>query len=152
MVTKEEIKAVLAQSFERLLETLDYIDAGAEIYPSWTVKEVIAHLIGWDRVTSDSLSSFIQGGTPVRVAINGVDAFNQESIDIYRALSLEESVKEWEKERQRLLDTLIALEVPQLEAKIAFPWGGQDTISKMLFFLSNHDTHHTNDIITIIQS
>lgn len=152
MATIAEIKDMLGQSFERAIETLDHIDEKIEIYPSWTVKEIVAHLIGWDRAASDSLASFIQGGVPDAVAINGVDAYNEETLAQYNGLSLGQLVQEWEKERQRLLDTMTALEEKQLKAKITYPWGGEDTISRMLVFLANHDTAHTNDIIAVIQS
>lgn len=152
MVTIAEIKDVLAQSFERMLETLEQVDADLEIYPDWTVKEVVAHLIGWDTATTNSLSSFIQGGVPDVVSIHGVDAYNTEMIAQYAGLSLEQLVQEWQSERQRLLDTMTALEESQLKAKINFPWGGTDTVSRMLFFLSNHETKHMNDIITVMQS
>lgn len=152
MATIAEIKDMLGQSFERAIETLDHVDGKIEIYPSWTVKEIIAHLIGWDKAATDSLTSFIQGGVPDVVSINGVDAYNDESVAQYSGLSLAELVQEWENERQRLLDTMTALEEKQLKAKITYPWGGEDTISRMLVFLANHDTAHTNDIITVIQS
>jgi hypothetical protein len=151
MATIEEIRDVLAQSFERMLETLEQADETIEIYPSWTVKEIIAHLIGWDKVSSDSLSSFIQGGTPDKVSLNGVDAFNAEAVEALADLSLEETIQEWEKERQVLLDILTAFTDKQLETKITYPWGSKDTVARMLFSLSAHDTLHTNDIIAIIQ-
>lgn len=152
MASIEELQDVLRQSFERMLEILDHIDETTEIYPTWTVKEVIAHLIIWDKLTCDSLSSFIQGGTPAVAAINGVDAMNNEAIETYAAFSFEETVQEWEQERQRLLDTMTALTDKQSGDKITHPWGGHDTIARMLLLLANHDTQHTSDIIRITQS
>lgn len=152
MVTIAEIKDTLAQSFECMVETLEQADEDVEIYAGWTVKELVAHLIGWDTATANSLSSFIQGGVPDVVSINGVDAYNAETLAQYAGLSLGQLVEEWQNERQRLLDTMTALEESQLKAKINFPWGGRDTVSKMLFYLANHDTKHTNDIITVMQS
>lgn len=152
MATTTELKDILTQSIDRMIGALEHVDESIEIYPAWTAKEVIAHLVGWDKVSSDSLSSFIQGGIPDKVALDGDDAFNNASVQTYAGLSFEETVQEWEKERQRLLEMLIALSDEQLDEKITYPWGGEDSIAKMLLFLSEHDTQHTNDIIRIIQS
>lgn len=152
MGTITELNGILTQSIGRMIEALEHVDESVEIYPTWTAKEVIAHLIGWDKVSSDSLSSFIQGGTPDKVSLDGVDTFNADAVQTYASLSFEETVQEWEKERQRLLDMLTALSDKQLEEKITYPWGGEDSIARMLLALASHDTVHTNDIITIIQS
>lgn len=146
MTTKNDIIKKLESSHRAMVDLLNNIDTEREIYRGWTIKEVLAHLAGWDEATTASLSSFIQGGKPGIAAINGVDAYNTESIAKRKKLSLEATFYDWEHERDNLLATLSALPESQLNDKIAFPRGGEGSVADMLMLVADHEAHHTKEI------
>src|SRR5215204_3037650 len=98
MATKKDIIKKLESSHSVMVDLLNNVDVEREVYRGWTIKEVLAHLAGWDEATTASLSSFIQGGKPGIVAVSGVDAFNAESITKRKKLSLEDTFHDWEHE------------------------------------------------------
>ena len=124
MTSKAELIAQLEASHQAMLRVLDDIDPGAEVYPGWGIKQVLAHLAGWDEATTMSLTSYIQGGTPDVVALAGDDTFNASSVSNRQQLSLEQTFHDWEKERENLIATLSALPDNQLDGEINFPRGG----------------------------
>jgi uncharacterized damage-inducible protein DinB len=146
MATKKDIIKKLETSHSALVDLLNNIDTEREVYRGWTIKEVLAHLAGWDEATTASLSSFIQGGKPGIVAVSGVDAFNADSIAKRKKLSLEDTFHDWEHEREILLATLSALPENQLNDKIIFPRGDEGSVADMLLLVANHEAHHTKEI------
>ncbi|MDQ7026689.1 MAG: DinB family protein [Anaerolineae bacterium] len=151
MASKQEIVNVLEASHKEMLDVLNNTDVEKEVYPDWTVKEVLAHIAGWDEAIIASLSSFIQGGKPSVVAVNGIDAYNADSVAKRKKLSLDATFEDWEHQRDHLLATLYALPEKQVDDIINFPWGaeegaGQGTISEMLERIAAHEVRHANDI------
>lgn len=146
MASKKEIVNALETSHKAMVELLNNMDVAKEIYPDWTVKEVLAHLAGWDEAATASLSSFIQGGKPGIVAVNGADTYNADSIAKRKTLSLDATFEDWEHERDHLLATLVALPENQVNDTVTFPWGGEGTVGTMLLRIADHETRHTNEI------
>ena len=146
MASKKDIVQALQTSHQAMIDTLNSVDVEKEVYPGWTVKEVLAHLAGWDEATTASLSSFIQGGKPGLVAVNGVDNYNADSVAKRKNLSLDATFEDWERERDHLLATLSALPENQVDDKILFPHGGSGTVGEMLLWVADHETRHRNDI------
>ncbi|MCI0709310.1 MAG: DinB family protein [Chloroflexi bacterium] len=146
MATKGQLIEALVQSHNALLHLLDSIDPAMQFYPKWTIKEVLAHLAGWDEATTAALSSFIQGGKPDVAALKGRDAFNAESIAARAGLSLDEIFHDWEAQREQVVDTLTALPEKQLADVIAYPWGGSGSIANLLTELANHESTHAREI------
>ena len=135
-----------ATSHATMHDIIEKIDPMVEIYPGWGIRQIIAHLAGWEEASADSLSSFIQGGTPDVVVLDGDDAYNAESVQKRDSLSLEETIQDWEEHRNNLISVLGALADEQLEARIAHPWGGEDSIAKLLGGLVWHENHHVKEI------
>jgi uncharacterized damage-inducible protein DinB len=146
MASKKDIIKKLEAAHSAMVDLLNAIDTEQEVYRGWTIKEVLAHLAGWDEATTASLSSFIQGGKPGIVALQGVDAFNAESVSRRKKLSIEATFEDWEHERDLLIATLSALPEKQLNDKITFPQGGEGSVADMLLGLADHETRHTHEI------
>lgn len=66
----------------------------------WSVKEILAHVTTWDQEALKHLPLIIEGGRPPRYSelYGGIDAFNAQTTDQMRRLSLSEV-------QQRLDDT-----------------------------------------------
>ena len=146
MASKKEIIAALEESHKNMIDLLNAIDVEKEVYPGWTIKEVLAHIAGWDEAAVASVSSFIQGGTPDVVALNGADAYNAASVAKRKNLSIDETFANWEKERDNLIATLSAVPDKQLSDKINFPWGGEGSVADVGLGLAGHENHHIKEI------
>jgi hypothetical protein len=52
-------REILIQGLEKartkLLGVVDQFDPSLEVYPHWTIKELLAHLAGWDDAIIDTL-------------------------------------------------------------------------------------------------
>src|SRR5574341_2007231 len=53
------------------------------IYPGWTIKDVLAHVIGWDQRVLKTLPLMLQNRAS-EVASVEVDDFNRESVNAWR--------------------------------------------------------------------
>ena len=49
------------ETIEKILPT---IDPTLEIYPGWTIKDMLAHMTGWDDATIAALKAFLASGAP----------------------------------------------------------------------------------------
>ena len=98
---------------EQLLEELDEarsvlesllidIPPETEIYPGWTLRQFYAHLTGWDDVVTSSLRDHAVGKIPATPVVNGINAYNAESVATRETLDLEHIVKEWRLARTQL--------------------------------------------------
>lgn len=146
MASKKEIITALEESHNQMIDLLNVIDVEKEVYSGWTIKEVLAHIAGWDEAAVASVSSLIQGGTPDVVAIDGADVYNAQSVAKRKALSLDETFADWEKERENLIATLSAVPDNQLSDDINFPWGGDGSVADIGLGLAGHENYHIQDI------
>lgn len=146
MASKKEIIAALEASHTAMIDLLNTIDVEKEIYTGWTIKEILAHIAGWDEAAAASVSSFIQGGKPDVVALDGADAHNAASVAKRKSLSLDETFADWEKERDNLIATLTAVPNNQLSDKINYPWGGNGSVAELGLGLAGHEKHHIKEI------
>ena len=64
MVTKEKLIHWLEDSHEKLEKLVAEVDCEKEIYPGWTIREILAHFTGWDDAVIASLKSHAAGGVP----------------------------------------------------------------------------------------
>ena len=48
MSKRNEIRQALEQSRSVMMDLLDKVDKNRTIYPTWTIREIIAHIAGWD--------------------------------------------------------------------------------------------------------
>ena len=73
---------------ERLIERLDQgrralqgmmvgLDQGLEICPGWTIKELLAHVAGWDEVATAALRAHASGTVPAPLDPPGIDDCNE---------------------------------------------------------------------------
>ena len=55
MDEKAKLIQQLDEARAKMRAVLEGIDTRVEIYPTWTIKEVLAHIAGWDDVSASSL-------------------------------------------------------------------------------------------------
>ncbi len=139
-------KAQLMQAFDhardRMRALLPGIDCSMEIYPGWTIKEMLAHLAGWDDATLMSLRAFVAGQPPPLPALRGIDAYNAQTVAERADLHYEQIVQEWELVREQLKAILNDLPAERLGDKIVAPWGPIATVAELIAVMVDHEEEH----------
>jgi len=66
MGKREEILKMLETSHVAMMAQLNEIDKQRKIYPLWTIREIVAHLSGWDDAAPNNGGN---GDTKIRPAV-----------------------------------------------------------------------------------
>lgn len=78
--------------------TLKPEDWSKSVNGKWTVKDIVAHLVGWEREVALELPKAWSGKKqPWFMADSNYDDFNATSVNYYKNYSPEELLAEWEK-------------------------------------------------------
>ena len=85
---------------EKMQAALDGADVQREVCPNWTIKQVLAHITGWDEVCIPWLRAHAKGESPGTPTARGIDAFNAKSVAAREALSYDQVLQEWESVRE----------------------------------------------------
>jgi hypothetical protein len=146
----EEMIEKSEKSQATMLRIVERIDPEQKVYPEWKIKQVLAHLAGWDEAITASLRSFSRGGTPELVAHQGVDVYNANSVSTREELPMEHIVREYKLERQKLQEALRELTDEQLDAVIIYPWGNEGSIYNLVTAMANHEVNHAKEIEEVL--
>ncbi len=96
----------ITKEFSELLENLKPDKWNLKI-KNRTIKEIIAHLVGWEKEAVEQLDKVWKSKQkPWFLKTDNFDEFNKESINYYKNYSPKELINEWKK-YQKLLDNKI---------------------------------------------
>ncbi len=146
MQNKSELIEHFILTRNQLRELLPKIDIHMEIYPGWTIKEVLAHLIGWDDASIIALQMFAAGQPPLMTAARGINFYNSQTVAERKELTLEQIIREWEWVREQLIPIVHALTDKELAATLVAPWGGSMSVLDLLNVIVHHENEHTEVI------
>ncbi|MGC8958456.1 MAG: DinB family protein [Chloroflexia bacterium] len=95
--------ARLTEARSTLLEALLNLDGGTLVerpaVGEWTAKDLLAHLVAWDRWVREEIGRMFAGEEPDLSAVADVDAFNAAAVAAWRDRSLEEVLAALQEER-----------------------------------------------------
>ena len=145
------------QDNERLIQQLDEaraelhvllqgIDTGIEFSPAWTIKEVLAHITGWDEVVIASLRAHLAGEGFGPPAVEDIDETNARLGAAREALSYDQLVEEWQELREYLRTLIREMPQEKLEQQILFPWGQRCTTAEVVAIFVHHEREHAGEI------
>ena len=140
------------QARETMRELLPAIDVHTEIYPGWTMKEVLSHLAGWDDSTVQALQIFAAGAPPLITAMRGVDFHNAQTVAERKELTYEQVVREWEWVREQLIPIIEQLSAKDLATSLVAPWGEKLTVLDILTIMIEHEEEHAEIIRARIEN
>ena len=141
----------LDQSRERLRAVLARLDTRTEIYPGWTVKQLLAHICGWDEATTASLRAHASGIEPAVPAARGIDPYNAESVETREALSYEQTVKEWELAREELKTVIMKMPPEKFKQPLVVPWGPTASVARLISVFVEHEEEHAEEIRRLVK-
>ncbi len=131
------------QKIENLLPKIDPIK---EIYPGWTIKQMLAHITGWDDATINSLRAHIAGRVPVIPVNRGLNEYNNRTVALRQELDYSHILSEWRLTRQVLHDIIEEMPDEKFIEQLIVPWGKKGTVTYLVDTLKDHEEEHARDI------
>lgn len=115
------------------------------IYAGWTIKDVLAHVLGWDHRVLKTLPLMLQNRAS-EVASVEVDEYNQESIATWRHKSFAEILAEVQSTHRQILEIISQLDHKEIDTRRE-RHGRIITIrSYVIDVMIEHDREHAAEI------
>ena len=132
-------------------ELLPLIDSHKEIYPGWTIADMLAHMTGWDDATIDSLRAHVLGRPPSVSAIRSLDEYNNLTVSSRKDLDYDRVLKEWRLTRQVLMTLIEQMPEDKFFSAVMVPWGGKVTVTHLVDIFRDHEQEHIKDILAWLE-
>ena len=88
---------------------------------------------------TSSLRDHAVGKIPATPVVNGINAYNAESVATRETLDLEHIVKEWRLARTQLKAALRDFPLERLHEPLIFPWGHTGSVSELIRIFVEHE-------------
>jgi hypothetical protein len=150
MGKREEVLETLEKSHATMMAQLDVIDKQRKIYPLWTIREIIAHLSGWDDAMIGFVNALLKGETPPTPASRGAEVYNEETVSTREGLSYSHIVREYVETRAKLLSLTRQVNEEMMAQKSVLPWGGEGSLIDIVEVFGPHEMEHAADVQKII--
>lgn len=146
-----DLKTSLIQRLDRaragLESVIPLLDPAKEIYPNWTLKQMLDHIAGWDDAVIASLHAHIDGHTPGTPADRGIDFYNAQTVSTHESLDFEHTTHEFQGSRLLLKQIIRTMTDEKLTESLVVPWGHKGTVSEIIEIFAEHEETHTADIM-----
>lgn len=141
-----ELIALLAKSRRAMLEALEGLAQETAIYESWQLKQLLAHIAGWEEACVTSVQAYIQGGGYEIPSYRGINAYNELSVDTRASLNYDQVYTEWEVVRRELLEALKAVPPELVPGEMMLPWAQTGTLKDLVTVMADHELEHAEDV------
>lgn len=149
---RSELVSQLENARAQMIAHLDEIDKNRKIYPLWTIREILAHIIGWDDAIIASLQAHIDGREPATPASRGIDIYNAETVATREGLDYDHIYREYIQTRKDLVKLVSAMPAEKAEQPFVMPWGDPGNVNTLLQIFIDHEIEHANDVRKIIDN
>jgi hypothetical protein len=143
-------RAFLIQRLKEKREVIEHLVAKApsdkEIYAGWRIKELLAHLSGWDDSIIETLQAHAKGEPVSRTVSVGINAYNAKTVHTRESLGLEQVIKEWKATRELVFHALDDLPDKKFNQPFTFPWGEPGTVAYLIENFVEHEEHHARHL------
>jgi hypothetical protein len=136
----------LDESRLKLEELLPKIDPSKEIHPGWSIRQMLAHITGWDAACIDALRAHGVDRPTSIPAIHSLDEYNEKTVSSRNGLTYDQTLKEWRLTRQVLREIIEQLPEEKFLVPVAVPWGRKTTVTNLVDIFSGHEEEHAQDI------
>jgi len=151
MTLNETLVQRLETSRAEMIKHLDEIDRNRKVYPLWTVREIIAHLSGWDDATIGFIRAIVAGDVPATPAARGIDVYNAETVSTREGLDYDHIYREYIATRGVLLDLIRTMPEEKITERFILPWGEKGTLMDMINIFGPHEEEHAEDVRKLIE-
>ena len=146
----ERLIGQLHRSRAAMQRALSAVDAKMEIYPGWTVREILIHIAGWGEVGAAAVRAHIVGDAPAPLKVRGIDAYNAYVIERCKALTHKEAIEYWMQARRQLVDALDKMPQVKFADRIVYPWGETGDVARLVSILDEHEWEHAAEIMGML--
>jgi uncharacterized protein (TIGR03083 family) len=146
MVEKAALIQELDDARQKMQAELVDLDPQMPICPGWTIKHLLAHLIGWDEITTTTLRAYAQGNELATPTARDIHDYNARSVATRALLDYNPVVKEWELARDELKAALLAIPDEKIAKPLMFPWGPTGTIREIVDIFAGHELEHAEEL------
>lgn len=89
---------------------------------AWSVKDIIAHVTSWEEEALKHLPDVLRGVRPPRYSVThgGIDAFNAQTMEVRRRLSLDEVLRQQDEVHGRLIELVSRAPLDQASGETRF--------------------------------
>jgi hypothetical protein len=136
----------LDETRSKIEELLLDINQEKEIYPGWSIKDMLAHMTGWDDATIDSLRAHVIGRQPSVAAISSLDKYNNLTVSSRKDLGYDQILKEWRLTRQVLRTVIEEMPEDKFFEPLIVPWGRKATVTYLVDMFRDHEEEHARDL------
>ncbi len=151
-----DLKTALIQRLDEartgLESVLPRLDPVKQIYPNWTLKQMLDHIAGWDDAVVASLRAHVDGKSPGTPADRGIDYYNAQTVSTRESLPFDLSRHEFQASRQILKQAIQTMPEEKLTEPLIVPWGGRRTVSEIIEIFAKHEEEHTADILRWLEN
>ncbi len=144
-MTREEAIAGLAKSRQAMHQAIEGLSeenkTQVQVEGVWTIKDVIGHLSSWEALFLEPMQGYVDGGV-FECDVIADYLYNDEEAARKRDVPLDAILSEATTVRQGLVVAANELSEEQLEAEVAYPWGGTGALTKALRGLKEHEMEH----------
>ena len=151
MTLNESLVERLEASRAQMIAHLDEIDKNRKIYPLWTVREIVAHLSGWDDTSIGFIRAIVAGEIPPTPAMRGIDVYNAETVATREGLDYDHIYREYIETRRILLELILTMPEEKITEKHVLPWGGEGTLMDLIDIFGPHEEEHAEDVRKIVE-
>lgn len=151
MANRDALIAQLIHSRQVMGEILRRLPYEQEIYTGWKVKELLAHIAGWDDACVTSIRAHLAGQEPGTPAERGINYYNAQSVLERQELSLDQISREYEQARSEFLQLIREMPEDKLNQSFILPWATVGTVEDMVRIFSEHEEGHAKEIEALIK-
>jgi len=117
-----------------------------EIYPGWKLREMLAHMTGWDDAIVASLRAHVSGIQPGTPADRGIDEYNASTVTTREALEYGHIRMEWQQTREIVKNLILDMPDENFQKSLILPWGEKGTVEYLVRIFVHHEHEHADDI------
>lgn len=136
----------LGRARRKLAALAEQAPVGKYIYPGWTIKELLAHVSGWDDVVIEALRAHAKGEPVSTTVTRGINAYNAQTVSSRETLDLEHTIAEFHATRAALIQALRDLPDEKFNQALTFPWGEIGTVAYLIEIFAEHEEYHSDHI------
>jgi hypothetical protein len=151
MKKQDEILQAYEHSRAIMMAQLDEIDRNRKVYPLWTIREIIAHLSGWDDSAIGFLNALLKGELPPTPAMRGTTVYNDETVSTREGLNYDQILREYMSTRSNLLSLIRKTPDEILTKKSILPWGEEGSFVDLANIFTPHEIEHAEDVKKLIE-
>ena len=146
MDIRDQLIQELDDARARMRALIAELDSSTEVYPGWTVKELLAHVTGWDDLVINTLNRHLTGMAPVIAVNRGIDYYNEITVSEREGLDFAHVEREYHATREQLKDLLRQLPSERFDDEMILPWGPKADLKYFIRVFSHHEIEHAEEI------